>query len=209
MPIDYTVFSGKELQVIRHLNTPAKVQALVTGLSYNQSHRVSIADVLRERRGDCLEAAAFASVVLSYHRIPNFVMDLTAVRDEDHVLCVFRQQERYGSIGQSKFLGLRYRNPVYVSLRELAMSYFESYYNYFGEHTLRGYSRPLPLRNLSGEQLTNAVLMHKLEEQLGTIAHMQLVPEDIRLPRVSPTKFKQEVLIIPKGTRVGKLYGRK
>ena len=208
MPIEYTVFSKKELQVIRRLNTPSKVQNFVTGLSYNQSHRISIASVLRQRKADCLEATAFASIALSYHRIPNFIMDLTSVRDEDHVLCVFKQLERYGSIGQSKFLGLRYRNPVYVSLRELAMSYFESYYNYFGEFTLRGYSKPLSLRNLSGEQLTGAAFMHKLEERLCTIDHVQLVPEDIRLARVSPTKFKQEVMLIPRGTRIGKLYGR-
>jgi hypothetical protein len=208
MPIDYAVFSKQELQVIKRLSNPSKVQNFVTALSYNQSDRISIAGVLRLRKGDCLEAAAFASIVLSYHRIPNFIMDLTSVRDEDHVLCVFKQNKRYGSIGQSKYLGLRYRNPVYVSIRELVMSYFESYYNYFGEYTLRGYSIPLSLRNLSGKQLTDAAFMYKLEDQLCTLAHKQLVPDDIKLPRVSVTKFRREVLIIPKGTRVGKTYGR-
>jgi hypothetical protein len=206
MPIAYTVFSEKELQVIRRLNSPSKVQNFITGLSYNQSHRVPIAAVLRERRGDCLEAAAFASVVLFYHGIPNFIMDLSSVRDEDHVLCVFRQAGAYGSIAQSKFLGLRYRNPVYASLRELAMSYFESYYNFFGEYTLRAYSKPLSLRNLTSKKLTDPAFMYKLEAQLGTIAHVQLVPEDIRLPRVSRVKFKQEVMVIPKKTRIGKQY---
>jgi hypothetical protein len=208
MPIAYTVFSRKELQVIGRLNTPPKVQEFVTDLTYNQSQRISITDVLRTRSADCLEAAAFASVVLSYHRIPNFIMDLSSVRDEDHVLCVFKQKEGYGSIGQSKFLGLRYRNPVYSSLRELAMSYFESYYNFFGEYTLRSYSKPISLHNLSETQLTRAEFMHKLEERLGVIAHVRLVPEEIRLPRVSGAKFKQEVMIIPKGTRVGKRYKR-
>jgi hypothetical protein len=208
MAIDYTVFSKQELQVIRSLSTPSKVQDFVTGISYNQSHRVSIAGVLRQRKADCLEAAAFASIVLSFHGTPNFIMDLTSVRDEDHVLCVFKLKGRFGSIGQSKFLGLRYRNPVYKSLRELAMSYFESYYNYFGEFTLRGYSKPQYLRNLSGKHLTDAAFMHKLEDQLCTIAHVQLVPDDLRIAKVSPIKFEQEVLIIPKGTRVGKMYRR-
>lgn len=206
MAIDYTVFSGRELQVIRRLNAPSKVQDFVTGIAYNKSDRVSIADVLRERRADCLEAAAFASIVLTYHAIPNFIMDLSAVRDEDHVLCVFKKDEGYGSIGQSKFLGLRYRNPVYANVRELAMSYFESYYNYHGEYTLRSYSRLVSLHNLTKEQLTTPAFMHKLEAKLCTIAHLRLIPEDIRLPRVSPTKFKQEVMIIPRGTRVGKRY---
>ena len=202
------VFSRQEIQDIRRLNTPPKVQQFVTGLSYNQSHRISIVDVLRTRSADCLEAAAFASVVLSYHEISNFVMDLSSVRDEDHVLCVFKQAEGYGAIAQSKFLGLRYRNPVYASLRELAMSYFESYYNFFGEYTLRSYSRPISLNNLTEDQLTRAEFMHQLEEQLGAISHVKLVPEEIRLPRVSPAKFRQEVMLIPKGARVGKWYKR-
>jgi hypothetical protein len=200
------VFSRQELQVIRRLNTPPKLQEFVTGLSYNQSHRISITDVLRTRSADCLEAAAFASVVLSYHRINNFVMDLSSVRDEDHVLCVFKQRGRFGSIAQSKFLGLRYRNPVYANLRELAMSYFESYYNFFGEYTLRSYSKPISLSSLTEYQLTRPEFMHELEEQLGRVAHVRLVPMEIRLPRVSPAKFKQEVMLIPKGVRVGKRY---
>lgn len=206
MPIDYTEFSKRELQIIRHLDAPSKVQDFVTGVSYNESPRTSIAGVLRERKADCLEAAAFASIVLTYHKIPNFIMDLLAVRDEDHVLCVFRQKAGYGSIGQSKFLGLRYRNPVYADVRELAMSYFESYYNFYGEYTLRGYSKRITLANLSREQLTSPAFMRKLEERLSTIAHLRLIPDDIRLPRVSPIKFKQEVMIIPKGTRVGTRY---
>lgn len=206
MPLDFTVFSSQELQVIKRLNSTHKVQEFVTNLSYNGSHRISIADVLRKRKGDCLEAAAFASIVLTFHKIPNFIMDLTSVRDEDHVLCVFKEGKRYGSIGQSKFLGLRYRNPVYAGVRELAMSYFESYYNFFGEYTLRSFSKFISLHNLSREQLTSAAFMLKLEERLGAIAHVPLVPEDIKLPRVAPGKFKQEVMIIPKGTRIGKRY---
>lgn len=209
MSIDYTVFSKAEIRIIRSLNSPAKVQDFVTGTRYNKHDRVSIVDVVRKGTADCLEAAAFASVVLTFHNIPNKIMDLHSVRDEDHVLCVFRQRGRYGSIGQSKYLGLRYRNPVYTTARELAMSYFEGYYNYFGEYTLRGYSKFISLRSLTKEQLISAAFMCELEERLCDIAHVRLVPENIKLPRVSPTKFRQEVMIIPKGTRVGKIYKRR
>ena len=208
MPIDYTVFSKRELQIINGLNTPAKVQEFVTSTRYNKSDRVSIVDVLRKGTADCLEAAAFASVVLTYHATPNQVMDLHSVRDEDHVLCVFKQRGRYGSIGQSKFLGLRYRNPVYANVRELAMSYFESYYNFFGEYTLRGYSKFISLRHLTKVQLSSAAFMYELEQRLCTIAHVRLVPDNITLPRVSTTKFRREVMLIPSGARVGKSYKR-
>ncbi len=208
MSIDFTVFSDEEMRTIKRLNTPPKVQFFVTSIRYNKSDRISILDVIRKGTGDCLEAAAFASVVLTYHKIPNQLMDLTSVRDEDHVLCVFKQRGHYGAIGQSKYLGLRYRNPVYASARELAMSYFDGYYNYFGEFTLRGYSKFISLRNLNHVQLTSAAFMYELEERLCNISHVPLVPENIKLPRVSPTKFKQEVMIIPSGVRVGKRYKR-
>lgn len=209
MPIDFSVFSEKERQAIRRLNTPSKVQDFVTNITYNQFDRVSIVDVLRKKRGDCLEAAAFACVALTYHGVPNSLVGLTSVRDDDHALCVFKGKNGYGAIAQSKYLGLRYRNPVYESHRELAMSYFESYYNYFGEYTLRGYSKPFVLRNLSASELTDPVFMYRLDMHLSEIRHMQLVPKSITLPRVSLLKFKQEVLVIPKGTRVGKAYRKR
>lgn len=206
MPIDFSVFSKRELRLIRRLNTPTKVQEFVAELTYNQGNRVSVADVLRKNTGDCLEAAVFASVVLSFHRMPNAIVGLTSVRDDDHALCVFRQRTGLGAIAQSKYLGLQYRNPVYASYRELAMSYFESYFNYFGEYTLRGYSRPLPLRRISALQLTDAAWMSETDWRLSDLPHVQLVPTKLALPRVSTLKFRQEVLVVPKGQRVGKLY---
>lgn len=209
MTIDYSIFSERELYVIRRLNTPSKVQQFVNELTYNQNDRVSILDVIRKRTGDCLEAAVFASVVLTYHKTPNSLIGLKSVRDEDHALCVFKQKHGYGAIAQSKYLGLRYRNPVYASHRELVMSYFESYYNYFGEYSLRAYSKPLILRNIATEQMSDSAFMCNLDDRLSEIPVTQLVPVSIALPRVSPLKFKQEVLVIPKGTRVGKQYRRK
>lgn len=209
MPIDFTVFSRKEFQVIKRLNTPSRVQEFVTEITYNQWDRISIADVLRTRTGDCLEAAVFACVVLSCHGITNSLVGLKSVRDEDHALCVFRLEHGYGAIAQSKYLGLRYRNPVYKTHRELVMSYFESYYNYFGEYTLRAFSRPLRVANVSAKQLTSAAYMCELDDRLSELPSATLVPESIILPRVTPIKFKQEVLVIPKGTRVGTQYRKR
>lgn len=209
MLINFSIFSDQERQVIRRLNTPSKVQQFVNELVYNQNDRVSILDVIRKRTGDCLEAAVFASVVLTYHKIPNSLVGLKSVRDEDHALCVFKQEHGYGAIAQSKYLGLRYRNPVYASHRELVMSYFESYYNYFGEYTLRGFSKPFLLRNFSKAQISDASFMCSLDDRLNDLPETQLVSGSISLPRVSSLKFKQEVLLIPKGTRIGKLYRQK
>jgi hypothetical protein len=209
VPNDYSALSVKERQIIRRLNSPPKVQQFVNELVYNQNDRVSILDVIRKGTGDCLEAAVFASVVLACHKIPNSLVGLKSVRDEDHALCVFKQEHGYGAIAQSKYLGLRYRNPVYASHRELVMSYFESYYNYFGEYTLRGFSKPLLLRSITKAQLADTTYMCELDDRLSELPCTQLVPASITLPRVSPLKFKQEVLVIPKGERVGKQYRRR
>ena len=73
------------------------------------------------------------------------IVDMDAVRDDDHVIALFKRHGRFGAIAKSNFVGLRYREPVYASLRELVMSYFESFYNVDYEKTLRQYTRPLNL----------------------------------------------------------------
>jgi len=67
-------------------------------------------------------------------------------RDDDHIVALFKQHNCWGAVAQSNFTGLRYREPVYRSLRELVMSYFEDFFNSAGEKTLRGYRRPINLR---------------------------------------------------------------
>jgi hypothetical protein len=76
---------------------------------------------------------------------PPLLVDLEAVRDSDHVLAVYRAHGRWGAVAKSDYAGLRSREPVYATIRELAMSYFEHYYNPAGEKTLRAYSRPVNL----------------------------------------------------------------
>jgi hypothetical protein len=101
--------------------------------------------VLRERTAHCLEGAIFAAAALRVLGFPPLLLDLEAVQDTDHVLAVYRVREHWGAIGKSNFSGLRFRPPGHRSLRELAMSYFESYINLRGDRTLRAYSRPVNL----------------------------------------------------------------
>jgi hypothetical protein len=101
--------------------------------------------VLRERTAHCLEGAIFAAAALRVLGFPPLLLDLEAVQDTDHVLALYRVRGHWGAIGKSNFSGLRFRPPVHRSLRELAMSYFESYINLRGDRTLRAYSRPVNL----------------------------------------------------------------
>jgi len=101
--------------------------------------------VLRERTAHCLEGAVFAAAALRALGFPPLLLDLEAVQDTDHVVAVFRVRGHWGAIAKSNFSGLRYREPVHRSLRELVMSYFEGYINLRGDRTLRAYSRPVDL----------------------------------------------------------------
>ncbi len=101
--------------------------------------------VLRERTAHCLEGAVFAAAALRVLGFPPLLLDLEAVQDTDHVVAVFRSRGHWGAIAKSNFSGLRYREPVHRSLRELVMSYFEGYINLRGDRTLRAYSRPVDL----------------------------------------------------------------
>jgi hypothetical protein len=101
--------------------------------------------VLHERTAHCLEGAIFAAAALRVLGYPPLLLDLEAVQDTDHVLAIYRERGHWGAIGKSNFSGLRFRAPVYRTLRELALSYFEDYVNLRGERTLRAYSRPANL----------------------------------------------------------------
>jgi hypothetical protein len=142
--------------------------------------------VLRDGTANCIEGAVLAAAALRFQGDPPLIMDLTAVHDEDHVIAVFKRGGAWGAIGTSKFAGLRYREPVYRGLRELAMSYFEHYYNLDGERTLRGYGRPVNLRRFDQiNWMTSEQDLWPLAEHLERISHVSLLtPAQIR--RLTP-----------------------
>jgi hypothetical protein len=165
----------------RRLNTPPKIQQFLDDIPYNteaegetfRSPRL----VLRDRTANCIEGAILAASALRVQGKPPLIMDLTAVRDEDHVIAVFRRYGLWGAIGTSKFTGLRYREPVYRTLRELAMSYFEHYFNLAGERTLRGHGRPVNLARFDGlHWMTSEEDLWPIAEHLERIQHVPLLP---------------------------------
>jgi hypothetical protein len=139
-------FLPKERARFRRLRTPEAIQAFLDSIPYNDEITCrSPRRVLRDRKAHCFEGALFAAAALARLGHSPLVVDLGAVRDDDHVIALFRKGGALGALAKSNFTGLRYRAPVYRSLRELAMSYFDDYFNSAGERTLRTYSRPLLL----------------------------------------------------------------
>src|SRR5579863_4086880 len=110
----------RERQVFEALDTPLAIQGFLDSIPYSSDpfYR-SPARVLRDRRGHCFDGAVFAAAALRRIGHPPLLVDVYAERDDDHVLAVFREGRFWGALAQSNFVGLRYRDPVYRSLREL------------------------------------------------------------------------------------------
>ncbi len=139
-------FTRQELRRLRALHSPVGIQRALDRMPYHLAKTAwSPRRVLREGTAHCLEGAIFAATALRVLGFPPLLLDLEAVQDTDHVLAVYRFNGHWGAIAKSNFSGLRFRAPVYRSLRELAMSYFEDYINLRGDRTLRAYSRPVDL----------------------------------------------------------------
>ena len=139
-------FAPSELRTLRSLKTPQLIQRFLEDLPYHHANTAwSPRLVLRGRSAHCFEGAIFAAAALRVKGFKPLIWDLEGIRDTVHVLAVYQSDGHWGAIGKSNFAGLRFREPVYRSLRELAMSYFDSYYNLLGERTLRAYSRTVNL----------------------------------------------------------------
>ena len=152
--------SRAEYATLRRLRTPEKIQQFLYGLQQNFERNGetcnSVRVVLRERRAHCIEGAITAACALWIHGEPPLLLDFQAVRDFDHVVAVFRRNGRWGAISKTNGIGLRWRDPVYRSLRELAMSYLHEYYNKRDHKTLRTYSRPYDLRRMQPQDWVTA-----------------------------------------------------
>ena len=140
-------FDANERKIFRKLTTPAKIQRFLDKeIGYNAKHTCySPRMMLRKGVGHCMEGAMFAAAALREIGHPPLLVDLEAVRDTDHVLAVYRVKGFWGAVAKSDYSGLRSREPVYRTLREMVMSYFEHFFNPAGEKTLRTFSRPVNL----------------------------------------------------------------
>ena len=138
---------NKELgRLMKPLSSPVKIQEYLDSIPYNTTKRtLSPLLVMKERMAHCMDGGLFAASALRRLGYPPLIVDLTAENDDDHIIAVFREGTCWGAIAKSNTTVLRFREPVYRSLRELAMSYFEVYYNLNSEKTLRSYSRAMDL----------------------------------------------------------------
>jgi len=190
-------FDSSERAVFRRLSTPEKIAHFLDHeIAYNKEPDGptcrSPRRVLRDRTAHCMEGCLFAAAALRMLGYPPLMVDLETVRDDDHVLAVYRRDGCWGSVAKSNYSGLRHREPVYRTLRELVMSYFDHYFNLDREKTLRGYSRPVNLARFDAiHWMTTEEDVWAVQEHLWVIGHTPLLTRSQirRLTRVDDRVF--------------------
>jgi hypothetical protein len=177
--------TSRERAVYRRLKTPDKIQRFLDEeCSYNKERNGPTCHgprpVILNRSAHCMEAALFGAAALRMQGFPPLLLDLEAVRDDDHVIAIFQQRRHWGAIAKSNYSGLRFREPVYRTLRELVMSYFEHYYNLKGEKTLRAYSRPMNLTRFDRiDWMTAEGDVWAIPEHLCEIPHTSILTREM------------------------------
>ena len=175
-------FTAKEWKLIQKLQTPLKVQRFFSSMPYNWELEGGtmrcFREVLKQNEAHCLEAAVGAAVILEQHGYPPLLLDLESIDLLDHVIFVFQEHGRWGSIGRSRDIGLHGRKPLFRSLRDLVWSYFDPYIDFSGR--IKGYGLA-DLRDLGNyDWRFSRFNMPKIEDYLREIPHKPLRSSDKR-----------------------------
>ena len=175
------LLKGDERRLIAQLNSPSKIQAFLDQLSYSvgETYRCPLR-VLRERTAHCFDGALFAAAALWHLGHPPLILELLPNdRDDDHLLALYKCHGHWGALAQSNFVCLRFREPVYRTLRELVLSYFEQFYNVEREKTLRGYTRPLNLQVFDDVGwMVDDRMLERISDRLDKTRRYSLITEE-------------------------------
>ena len=180
----------QEIALLRTLKTPEKIQRFLDEeVLYNKEPGGptcrSPRRVLRDRVAHCMEGAMVAAAAFRMQGRWPLILDMEAVRDDDHLLALFRHEGHWGAVAKSNYSGLRFRDPVFRTIRELVLSYYELYYNLDGEKSLSAYSRPVnlarfdPIRWMTAEEE-----LWEICDYLCAIPHTPVRPPGLRKKRL-------------------------
>jgi len=172
-------WSKEELGFLDGFRKPGDIQVYLDTIDYNPNYECrSPRWVIRKRSAHCFEGALFAAAVLDYLGHKPLIVDMKAYNDDDHVIAVFREERYWGAVAKSNFTSLRFREPVYGSLRELIMSYFDFFFNIKGEKSLRSYSLPLDLTPYNSRQwATTDEDLEYLGDKIESLHHFPVVTD--------------------------------
>ena len=173
-------FDHPGLRVLRKLDTPRKIQDFLDKIPINTEDAGDTSSTpvvtLRRNTAHCMEGALLAACALAMHGKPPLLLDLKTTSDDiDHVVALFRKHGYWGGISKTNHSVLRYREPLYRDVRELAMSYFHEYTLDSGKKTLRSYSQPFDLRTWKGDWMTSDEDQWELQTALDSSPHVRLL----------------------------------
>lgn len=191
-------WTKEEINFLKNLSDSDKIQTFLDSTVYNPNAECrSPRWIIKKRSAHCFEGALFAAAALHFLGHKPLLVDMKAFNDDDHVIAVFKEDGYWGAVAKSNFSTLRYREPVYRSLRELIMSYFDFYFNIYGEKSLRGYSLPLDLSiyNNRNWETTDEDLEY-IGDKLEKMHHFPVVNEKMmkKLKIASETMLKAGML---------------
>jgi len=174
-----------EERVLRGLSTPIKVQDFLDRLPMNWEKNgdthMSPRRVLREKKAHCIEGALLAATALWLAGEPPLIMNLSprlGKSDDDHVVALYKRNGFWGAISKTNHATIRFRDPLYRTPRELALSYFHEWFlNSTGEKVLECYSKPLDLRKFGTDWLTAEKDLWHIADALSERKHYFLIPK--------------------------------
>lgn len=174
------MFNLEELKFLRRLKSPQKIQDFLNSVPINLEKSgetlMSPRMVLRERKAHCMEGALFAAAALWVNGEKPLLLDIKTTKDDmEHVVALFRRYGRWGAISKTNHVVLRYREPVYKTVRELAMSYFHEYFLDSGKKTMRSFSKPFDLSKYGKAWLTAEENLWYLSEDLDESRHEKIL----------------------------------
>jgi len=187
-----------EISFLKTLDDPDKIQGFLDSIDYNPNYECrSPRWVIKKRSAHCFEGALFAAAALQNLGFRPLLVDMKSINDDDHVIAVFMEDNHWGAVAKSNFTTLRYREPVYRSLRELIMSYFDFYFNLNGFKSLRSYSLPLDLTIYENRNWTTTDEdLEYIGDKLEQLRHFEVVTKKMikNLKIASPTMLKAGLL---------------
>ena len=175
-------FTKAELNLLRRFRKPHDIQRFLNGISYDEVLGTSSPKiVMEEGKANCFEGALFAAAALRMLGRRPLIVDMIARNDDDHVIAIFKEGRCYGAVAKSNTTMLRYRDPVFRSIRELAMSYFPFYFNVKGEMTLRSFSNPVDLSRFDRQNwVTTEENLDYIGDYLNDVRHHEVLDNGMR-----------------------------
>ncbi len=172
-------WTKEEKEFLKSFRDPWSIQIFLDSIAYNPAYECrSPRWVIRKRSAHCFEGALFAAAALDFLGHKPLIVDMKAFNDDDHVIAVFRDEGYWGSVAKSNFTSLRFREPVYRSLRELIMSYFDFFFNIYGDKSLRSYSLPFNLASLNSRNwATTDDDLEYIGDKIESLYHFPVVTE--------------------------------